>query len=147
MKVILLENVKNIGRAGEVKEVSDGYARNFLFPKKLAQMATSYAIQEVEAKNKKIEEELKNKEKEFRELAEKISGQKIVFKSKGKNGKLFGSISAKEIAQKMIQEGFNVNEENIILKGHIKEIGEHEVKIKLGQNIEAKIKLQVEEDK
>lgn len=144
MKIILLQEVKNLGKKGDVKDVAEGYARNFLFPKKLAEIATPEAMKNVIAqKEKEKAEEAKSIEK-MRELAAILKEKEIVIKSKEKKGKLFGSISAKEIANKLKADGIEIESDKIILADPIKKIGEYSIKIKLAQDIISEISLRVE---
>lgn len=144
MKVIFLQNVKNVGIVGDIKNVSDGYARNFLLPKKLAEIATADAIRKCEeSKKEKILEE-KKEQKKARELAEYLSEAKIVVRAKEKNGKLFGSIGAKEIVQELKKQNLNIEEKAIKISQPIKEVGERDVVIELDFGIEATIKVKVE---
>jgi len=147
MQIILLQNVKNLGKKGELKNVSDGYARNFLFAKKLAEVATKEAIVRVESLQKKEKiAELENLEK-TKKLSAELKGKLIEIKAKGKEkGKLFGSISAKDVAKKLSEAGFDISEKAIIMPAHIKEIGEYEIKISLAQEVETKIKLKVSKE-
>ncbi|MFA6047685.1 MAG: 50S ribosomal protein L9 [Parcubacteria group bacterium] len=144
MKVIFLQDVKSVARKGDIKDVAEGYARNFLFPKKMAEMATDEAIKNVTAqKEKERVEEAKNTEK-MRQLAGVLRDMEIVLKSKEKNGKLFGSISKKDIAENLKREGSEITEEKIILENPIKKIGEYKIEIKLTSDIVSYIKLKVE---
>lgn len=144
MRIILLQNVKNIGKAGDVKNVPDGYACNFLIPKKLAEIATNSAIKKCEEfKKKKDLEEKKNLDR-FQELAKSLAGTRITIKAKEKEGRLFGSISAKEIAHGLKKQNFNVEAKAIKVDQPIKEVGEKDIAIKLGNGIEVMIKLMVE---
>ncbi len=147
MQIILLQNVKNLGKKGELKNVSDGYARNFLFAKKLAEVATKEAVARVELLQKKEKmTELESLEK-TKKLAFELKDKLIEIKAKGKEeGKLFGSISGKDIAKKLSEAGFAVFEKSVIMPAHIKEIGEYEIKISLAQGIETKIKLKVSKE-
>lgn len=144
MKVILLQDIKSLGNAGDVKEVADGYARNFLIPQKLAEAATKEAVGKV-VKKKQETKELKNKKtEELKNLAKKLEGEKVVIKVKEKDGKLFGSVGKKEIAKNL---GDEINENMIELKENIKETGEKEVRINLGNNIKVKIKVLITGEK
>ncbi|MCX6761903.1 MAG: 50S ribosomal protein L9 [Candidatus Moranbacteria bacterium] len=147
MQIILLRDVKNLGKKGELKNVSDGYARNFLFAKKLAEVATKESVARVEAQRKKEKTvELENLEK-TKKLAAELKDKLIEIKAKGKEeGKLFGSISAKDVAGEISKLGFTVSEKSIIMDAHIKEVGEYEIKISLAQGIETKIKLLVSKE-
>lgn len=144
MQVVLLTDVKKIGKKGEIKNVSDGYARNFLLAKKLAEIATPAAV----AHAKKQEAEKRAQETavlmELKKLAADLKNVQLVIKAKNKGGKLFGSITAKNVAAALMQAG-HVVPEKIISVGHIKELGTHEVKLDFGQGVKATIKLTVEE--
>lgn len=144
MKVILLQDIKSLGKKGDVKDVSEGYARNFLLPKKMAEIATEEAMKNIMArKEKEKAENAKNTEK-MRELAGILKNREVVIKSKEKKGKLFGSISAKEIAGGLKADGVEIASDKIILGSPIKKIGEYAIKIKLAADIQTEIKLKVE---
>lgn len=139
-----MQNVKNIGKMGDVKEVSDGYARNFLLPKKLAEAATEAGIKNVEVlKNKMAQVEQADLEKN-QQLAESLQGREIIIQAKEKDGKLFGSVNAKTIAKELKKENLDIDEKSIILAEPIKEVGEYDVKIELGHGIEALVKVVIE---
>ena len=143
MKIILLENIKALGKKGDVKEVAEGYARNFLLPKNLAEFATEESIKKVELKKEKDQASEEAKLKELKDLAEKLKKQSVVISTKEKDGKLFGSITAKKIAKELEKEGLKVSENSIILKEAIKKTGDFEIQIKLAENLETKIKLEI----
>lgn len=132
MKVILLQDVPNVGRKYEVKNVSDGYARNFLFPRKLAEIATTKAIQALELKKKQLEEEKKIQQDLLKKNLEALNGIKISIKEKtNEKGHLFAAIHQKEIAKILKeQKHIEIFEEMIELEKPIKEIGEYEIKVK-----------------
>jgi len=145
MRVILIQNVSKVGKAGEIKEVSDGFARNMLLPKKVAVLATHEAIRALEFQNKlkihKSENELNNAES----LVEELDGEEFVFKEKAQeDGKLFGSVNEKSIADKAKQKGFRINKKQIKLNGHIKNIGEYNAIVNFDHGLEAEIKIIVE---
>lgn len=147
MKVILLQDVKGTGKKGELKEVSDGYARNFLLPKNLAKKATAQAMSELknaeESKAFKIEED---KKKANAEKA-KIEGKSINIKAKaGQGGRLFGSVTAKEISAELKKQfGINVDKRKISLDVDIKAFGTYNAEVKLYTGIVAKVKVVVSE--
>ncbi|HLN19117.1 MAG TPA: 50S ribosomal protein L9 [Patescibacteria group bacterium] len=144
MKIILLQDIKGLGKKNDIKDVSDGYARNFLLPKKMAEIATQEAMAKIAAEKEKVKaEEVINTEK-MRQLAAILKEKKLVIKSKEKKGKLFGSISKKDIARKISEAGNNIGEEKIILKESIRKIGEYNIKIKLTSDIQTEINLKVE---
>lgn len=132
MKVILLQDVPNVGRKYEVKNVSDGFARNFLFAKKLAEIATTQSIQAIDAK-KKQDEQKKEVEKDILgKNIEALEGLKISIKEKtNEKGHLFAGIRAKEIAKILKdQKNIGIPEEIIEMEKPIKEKGEHRIKVK-----------------
>ncbi|MDH4330067.1 MAG: 50S ribosomal protein L9 [Candidatus Moranbacteria bacterium] len=146
MKVILTKDVKKLGRAGDVKTVSDGYARNFLFAKGLAQIATDGAMKKVQQEKANIEQEEKERKETLREIANSLEGKKFTIKAKGKGGKLFGSINAKDVLveiQKIVAE---IEEDMIALDSPIKEAGEKELKLVLDNDISAKVVISIEEE-
>lgn len=145
MKVILLQNIKNIGKAGEIKEVSDGFARNFLFPKKMAEVATLETVVEAEKKKKEIFEKEQKEIEGLEKIKKELNGKKITIKAKSEKGKLFGSITSKDISSELKKQNFNIKEECINLKKPIKELGENEIEINFGKGIEGKIVLIIEE--
>lgn len=129
---------------GDVKEVSDGYARNFLLPKKLAEAATETGIKNVEnLKNKMAEAEQADLEKN-QQLAESLQDREILIQVKEKDGKLFGSVNAKMIAKELKKEVLDIDEKSVILAEPIKKVGEYDVKIELGHGIETFVKVIVE---
>ena len=147
MKVILLQNLKSLGQIGDIKDVSDGYARNFLIPKKMAEVATEEAVKRAEAKKSQEQAEKEADLNELKTLAEKINGKKIILKSKEKGGKLFGSIAAKDIASALKREGLEISEKSIIIKKAIKKVGRYKIEIILDKGIQSKINLAVESEK
>lgn len=146
MKVILLQDVKNLGRKDEIKEVSDGYSRNFLFPNKLAQKATPETIKKAEAQAQQRVEKEKEELDKKRHLAESLRDKKFIIKAKVKGNKLFGSINKKMISEEMARAGFTIWEQCIDLPKPIKEEGNFKIKIDLGNSIGTQIDLVVEKE-
>lgn len=140
MKIILTQNVTGIGNKGEIKEVNDGFARNFLLPKKLAELANAKSIERVEVELLQKKETEKEKIAKLESVANKIRNEKFVIKAKSKNEKLFGSIGKKEIANII---GNEINEDMIELDENIKETGEKSININFGSNIKAKIFIKI----
>ena len=146
MKVVLLQDVKSLGKKGELVTVSDGYARNFLFPRNLAKEANAQAMNELknaeQSKKYKKDTEIAAAEKAKAEL----EGAKFVIKAKaGESGKLFGSITPKEISAEIKrQKNFDVDKRKIVLKDDIKNVGEYEAEIKLYTAITAMVTIVVE---
>ena len=147
MKVILLEDVKNVGKKGKIINAKDGYARNFLFPKNLAIEATPVNLKNLENAQKRKEEKEKEIYDEAKKLEEELAKLTVVIKSKtGENGKLFGSITTKEIAEHLEKEnGFTIDKKKMELEEPIKSVGEFLVKIKLHSKVNAKLKVIVTE--
>jgi len=146
MKVILSQDVLKVGKKNEVKEVSDGYARNFLLAKGLAKPATEAALKQAEALQaelaKQAEEDLKAQE----EVATQIDGQEFEMMAKADGtGKLYGSITPIKIAKFLKDKGFNVAKKNIKTVEPIKTLGEHEIVLELDHGLEAKVKLIINE--
>jgi len=142
MKIILLQNVDNLGQKNEVKEVKDGFARNFLIPKGLAKPATKKNLEwsetQKETEVKEAEEELKK----VQERAETIDGQEIVILVKvGDNEQLFESITPQKISEKLKELGFDIKKNQIVMAEPIKELGEFPIKISFQHNLEAEIKV------
>ena len=142
MKVILLQDIEKVGKKFEVKDVADGYAKNSLFPKKLAQIATKNALAWAQ-----IQRDIAAKvtEKELAEIqakASRMDGQEITINvSVGDKNQLFESITAQKIADKLKESGFEIDKKQIALKEPIKEVGEYPVKLNFPHNLEAEIKV------
>ena len=144
MKIILLKDVKGTGKAGEIKEVADGYARNCLIKKGLAEEATSVKVNSLNIKKDAQDFHKKEEIKALKEQASKLNGEKITVKIKcGENGKIFGSITSKEIAESLAEKGFSVDKKKILLKDGIKSLGEFQVEVKFLPDVFAKIKVEV----
>ncbi len=142
MKVVLLENIENIGKRYEIKEVADGYARNFLIPKGLAKLATDETIEWANdllvAENVKAADELE----EVGETAANVEGMEVEILVKvGDKGQLFEKIDQKDIADKLKEMGFKVDKKQVLLDKPIEETGEFDVKINFAHNLESEIKV------
>lgn len=144
-KVLLLRDIEGVGKKGEIIEVSDGYARNYLFPRGFAQEVTEKMLQSIkdqEIMQKKKEEKLLNKFKKDKELLEKDT---FIIKTKvGEKGKLFGAITSKDIVEE-IQKKYKISldKKQVLLEEPIKNIGKYDVEIRLYSQVMAKIKLEV----
>ena len=148
MRVILLQDIENVGKKYEIKEVKNGYARNFLIPKGLVKPATKESLKWVKVQKeieiKKSEEALKKAQ----EMASAIDGQEISISVKiGEEGQLFESITDQKIFEKLKELGFEIKKSQIDLPEPIKELGEFPVKIKFEHNLEAEIKVIIVEEK
>lgn len=147
MKVILTADVKKLGAKGDVKEVADGYARNFLFPKGLAQEATEARINEVKDQSKREKEKKEKEEDKAKKTGEKLKDKKITVKAKtGEGGKLFGAVTSKEIAEAITkQHKIEVDKKKIEIKEPIRHTGEYTVHIKLHPAVHFEMTVLVEE--
>lgn len=147
MKVILLEDVKALGKKGEIVNVNDGYARNFILPKKLGLEATGKNLNDLKLKKANEEKVAAEQLKDAREFAKKIAAGKVELAIKfGEGGKAFGSVSSKEIAAAAKEQmGFDIDKKKIQLKDAIKTVGTHEVPIKLHPKVTAELKVVITE--
>ena len=147
MKVILLKDVKGTGKKNEVKEVSDGYARNFLLPKKLAVPADNTNMKELNEKNKSIENKAQKEYEAAVELGKRMEELNVVIYSKaGDGGRLFGSITSKDIAEQIKkQHNIAVDKRKITLDEPIRVLGSRFVDIKIHQKVTTKIRVDVKE--
>lgn len=148
MKVILLENIEKIGKKYEIKKVADGFARNFLFPKKLAKLATEKNLkwlgEQKEIENKETKKELEK----LQEIASSIDGLEIPISVKvGEKNQLFETINSQKIFDKLKEMDFKIKKSQINLSKQIKELGEFPVKISFDHNLEAEIRVIVTEQK
>ena len=146
MKVILTEDVKKLGSKGDVVDVADGYARNYLFPRGMAAEATKGKMKEIkeqEAKKERLESE---KREEAEKLKSKIESEKFVLKVKaGEQGRLFGSVNTKDISEAAAEKGYDIDKRKIELNDSIKNLGMHNVSVKLYDDITAELKIDVQE--
>ena len=124
MKVVLLQDVKSIGKKGELKEVSDGYARNFLLPRKLAKEANAQAMNELKNAEAAKEYKIKTETDQARKNAEALNGKTVkIFAKAGQGGKLFGSVTARELAEELDRQlGVKVDKRKIVLENEIKAV-------------------------
>ncbi len=144
MKVILIDEIRGLGGRGDVVSVKDGYARNFLFPKKLAREATAGNLKSIEQERKKWAL-LSDQEKEVAQrAAEKVEGLKLVVRKRvGETGTLFGSVTSAEIADALHAHGIEVDKRKIELSHPIKAIGLHDVDVRLHREVAAHIQVEV----
>lgn len=149
MKVILLQDVKSLGKKDEIVEVSDGYARNFVLPKKVGVEATPKNLNELKLKKAHEDKVAAEKLADAQALADKMKDESITVSLKvGEGGKTFGSISSKEIAEEMKKQlGYDIDKKKIVLKESIKSVGTHIVDIKLHTKVTAQISVKVAEGK
>lgn len=144
MKVMLLSDVRKVGRKGEVKDVAEGYARNFLLANKLAEVATPAVLARLKQQQDKRQVEGKLARAHWERIAAELKGKPFTIKVKSSAGKLFGSIGPKEIAVELAKEGIEL-EEKCFAKTHIRTTGEHNILLALGEGVKAELKLIVED--
>ena len=147
MKVILLQDVKGKGKKGQMIEVSDGYARNFMLPKKLAQEATADAINTMKMNDKATQERLAREKAEALEISHKLREMTLVVTAKGGGaGRLFGSVTNQEIADALkAKSGIALDKRKIVISDPIKAVGTYTVQCKLGYEINAPLTVKIEE--
>jgi large subunit ribosomal protein L9 len=144
MKVILKEDVRNIGTMGQIVDVADGYARNFLVPKGFAVDANVKNIRALEHAKKTIQEKAKKIRNQAQDLSDKIANMTIVIKAKsGEEGKLFGSVTSMDIAEQMKNQGIDIDKKKIVIEEPIKRLGSYSVGIKLHSDVASQVTLQV----
>lgn len=146
MKVILLADVKGQGKKGELINTSDGYARNFLFPRNLAKPADASSIKEIESKKESEAFHFAEEKKKALETKEYLSDKQVVLKTTGgSDGRLYGAVTNKDISE-LIEKNFSlkIDKKNITVSDTIKTVGEYTVKIKLFQGVVADLKVIVE---
>ena len=150
MKVILLQDIENLGKKLDVKEVKDGYARNFLIPKNLVKLATKQSIIWLETQKEIMAKVAEGELEETQKKVSAIDGQEITIMTKvGKKEELFESISSQKIAEELKKIGIEIEKKQVDLETPIKKLGAYQVKIKFEHNLEAEIKviISAEEEK
>ena len=149
MKIILLKDVKGLGKKGDIAEASDGHARNFLIPKGLAKVATEGGIKETTAHKEKMKEKEQQAFDAAKAQADEMNGKKLTLSAKvGTGGRLFGAITSKEIAEQLkSQLGYDIDKKKIELKEPIKSLGEYSIKVKVYPKITSEIIVLIEEMK
>lgn len=144
MKVILLQDVKGQGKKGDVVDVSDGYAVNFLIKKKLAEEATADKVNAINLKKAADDFHREQEIEEFRKQKTILDGTELnIDVKKGENGKFFGSITSKEIAEELSKQGIAVDKKKIVLTAPIKMTGGYTLEIKLCSGVVAKLKVNI----
>jgi large subunit ribosomal protein L9 len=142
MRVIFLQNVKGTAQMGDIKDVADGYARNFLIPRNLAKLATAETLKEAEILKKKRESENLTNKENAAELAKTLEGFVLeVVGDANEEGHLYGSVNTKRIAEELARNKIEIKEDFINLAKPIKAIGEYEVELELHPEVKAKIKV------
>ena len=146
MKVILMQDVRGQGKKGEMINVSDGYARNFLFPRKLAQEATADNVNTMRMNDKAKKEKEQRAREEAAALSAKLREMTLTVNAKGGGaGRLFGSVTSQEISDALKEQGLELDRRKIVIEDAIKTVGLYTVKCKLGFGIDAPLKVEVKE--
>jgi large subunit ribosomal protein L9 len=147
MKVILKEDIKHVGKMGQIVDVADGYARNYLIPKGLVTEASTKNIKFLEHEKRIIQEKSKKIRNSAQDLAHRISSLTISIKAKaGEEGKLFGSITTMDVAEALQKEGVEIDKKKISLEEPIKRLGSYTVNIKLHHDVSAPLNIQIVEE-
>lgn len=148
MQVILRQNVPNLGKKGELKNVKDGYFMNYLQPRNLAEAATASTVKNAEEMRKREVVQHERIKENAGEIKEKLKGLKIIIKAKAKGDKLYGSITEKEILS-ALEEKLNVRleKQHLLLSEHIKVVGTYEVPVRLVEGVEGKFTLEIKAEK
>jgi large subunit ribosomal protein L9 len=144
MKIILREDVEKLGKAGDVVKVADGFGRNYLIPRQLAVPANVRNLKALEHDRRVIEARAKKSRKSAESLAEKLAAVSITLPAKaGEEGKLFGAITSRDIAEALEKAGVPVDRKNVLLLDPIKQLGDYKVKIKAGTDLHPEISVSV----
>lgn len=142
MKVILREDIENLGEIGDVIDVKDGYARNFLLPRKLAFEANTKNLTQLEEQKKQLERKIQKDKQNAEKLSEELEKVSLTIQMKvGEDGKLFGSVTTQMISDSLKEKGFDIDRKIITIPEPIKALGIYTVEIKLHKEVEAKIKV------
>lgn len=145
MKVILQKDVKDIGKVGDLVSVSEGFARNFLFPRKMAAEATETRVKEYEHLHRVAEAKKKKAVAERQEVLNKINGVAVKFKmAAAESDKIFGSVTTSDVSKELEKMGYSVDRRDIHIEDQIKILGNHKATIRLGEGLEATIQISVE---
>lgn len=145
MKVVLLDNIRGVGHVGDIKDVADGYARNFLYPRNLARPATAGAIKDAAALQAKKLQAMTLATTEAEAVAQKLSGTTVTISAKAnEQGTLFAGIEASEIADETSKvAGVHISPEQVLLPEHIKDVGSHIVRIELVEGVHVDVTVEV----
>ena len=143
-EVLLMTAVQDLGEEGDVVKVNDGYARNYLLPRKLAAAVTPVAIRRLEARKLQMQKEHEERKAVAQAMADKIASLSVTLTAEaGENDKLYGSVSAVQIGEALATQGLDVDRQAILLEEHIKELGVYTVNIRLHDEVQAALKVWV----
>ena len=144
MKVILLADVKKVGKKDQTVEVSDGYANNFLFPRKLAVPLSKKSAEVLENQQEERKELAAKMKADAEALAKKLEGITLIFKVKtGREGKLFGAVSLKQVAEELAKQGIEIDKRKFIDKGPLDELGYHHISVELYKGVIGKVHVEI----
>jgi len=144
MKVILREDIEKLGKAGEVVKVADGYGRNYLIPRNLAALANVRNMKALDHNRRVIETRAKKTRKAAEEVASVLSSKSLVIAAKaGEEGKLFGAVTSRDIAEALGKEGVQVDRKSIQLADPIKQVGDYRVKVRVAADVASEISVSV----
>ena len=147
MKVILSQDVQSLGKVGDLVKVADGYARNFLIPRRLAMTATEKRVKEFKHLQGVAEAKKKKAQAGAKKIAEKLSGVTLTIKAQaGEHDKLFGSVTNNDIALHLAKAGHKVERRDIVIEEPIKVLGQYRVKVKITTGVDAEVKVNVERE-
>jgi large subunit ribosomal protein L9 len=147
VKLLLQESIKNVGRVGDVVEVSPGYARNYLIPHGLAVEPTKGNLKKVEARRQEIEKQEREKREQQARLIKQLEGRDVTLERKAnEQGHLYGAVSATDIARALQAEGYNVEAEDVLLPGKLDQINTYTVKVRFAEDLETDVKVYVAPD-
>jgi large subunit ribosomal protein L9 len=148
MEIILRETIDNLGRAGQVVKVADGYARNYLLPRKLAYLATSGNLKVIEAERQSLLRKEAKQKDDAEKLLKLLDAVEITIRRKvGENDVLYGSVTNSDVADELEKKGFQIEKRKIHMEDHVKSIGEFSIPVRLFKDVTAHIKLKVEPEK
>lgn len=147
VKLLLQESIKNVGRVGDVVEVSPGYARNYLLPQGLAVEPTKANLKKVEARRAEIERQERERREQQERLLKQLQGKDVTLERKANDqGHLYGAVSATDIARALQTEGFNVEAGDVLLPGKLDQINTYNVKVRFAEDLETDLKVYVAPD-
>ena len=147
VKLLLQESIKNLGRVGDVVEVSSGYARNYLLPQGLAVQPTAGNVKKVEARRKEVERMERERREQQERLLKQLEGKDVTLERKAnEQGNLYGAVSATDIAKALQADGYNVHPDDVLLPGRLDRIDTYTVKVRFAEDLETDVKVYVAPD-